>query len=37
MRILEGTVLPGEHIVVKADERSGQMVFERAAAEVGAA
>jgi len=37
MRILEGTVLPGDHIVVKADERSGQMVFERAAAEVGAA
>jgi ATP-dependent Clp protease ATP-binding subunit ClpB len=37
MRILEGKVLPGDHVVVKAEERAGQMVFERAVAEVGAA
>jgi ATP-dependent Clp protease ATP-binding subunit ClpB len=36
-RILEGTVLPGEHIVADADARSGQMRFEHTTVEAGAA
>ncbi len=30
MRILEGTVLPGEHVVVDADGQAGTMKFDRA-------
>ncbi len=31
MQILDGSLLPGEHIMVDADKRSGEMRFERAA------
>ncbi|MBI3668336.1 MAG: ATP-dependent chaperone ClpB [Acidobacteria bacterium] len=37
MKILDGSVLSGDHLVVDADRRSGQMKFERAAEKVGAA
>ena len=37
MKILDGSVLPGDHIVVDADARSGQMKFERATTKVEAA
>ena len=37
LRILEGEVLPGDHVVVDADARKGQMKFERESARVGAA
>jgi hypothetical protein len=30
MRILEGEVLPGDHVVVDADSRAGEMRFTRA-------
>ncbi len=36
MKILDGSVLPGDHVVVDADARSGQMKFERAAEKVSA-
>ncbi len=36
MRILEGTVLPGEHIIVDADVGSGEMKFESARGKAGA-
>jgi len=35
MRILEGEILPGSHIVVDADSRTGQLLFERTESEVG--
>ncbi len=37
LRILEGEVLPGDHVVVDADARKGQMKFEREPARVSAA
>jgi ATP-dependent Clp protease ATP-binding subunit ClpB len=37
MQILDGSILPGAHVVVDADRRSGQMKFERAAGKVSAA
>ena len=36
LRILDGSVLPGEHVIVDADPRSSQMKFERAEDAVGA-
>ena len=36
LQILEGKVLPGDHILVDADRGSGLMVFEHTAAEAGA-
>ncbi len=36
LRILDGSVLPGEHVIVDADVRSGQMKFERAKEKVSA-
>ncbi len=33
MRILEGEVLPGDHVVVDADSRTGEMCFTRAGAQ----
>ncbi len=37
MKILEGSVLPGDHVLVDADRRSGEMVFQRSAEQVAAA
>jgi len=36
-RILEGTVLPGEHLVADADAASGQICLEHTTVEAGAA
>jgi len=36
-RILEGSVLPGEHIVADADAACGQICFEHTTVEAGAA
>jgi len=35
MKLLEGSVLPGEHVVVDADPKAGQMKFERGGETVG--
>ncbi|HEX2712643.1 MAG TPA: AAA family ATPase, partial [Candidatus Acidoferrales bacterium] len=36
LKILDGSVLPGDHVIVDADARSGQMKFERAQEAAGA-
>src|SRR3989442_6389029 len=37
MKILDGSVLPGDHVLVDADPRSGEMVFQRTGEQVAAA
>jgi len=37
MKILDGSVLPGDHVLVDADRRSGEMVFQRTGEQVAAA
>ena len=37
MKILDGSVLPGDHVLVDADRRSGEMIFQRSAEQVAAA
>ncbi|PYU32931.1 MAG: ATP-dependent chaperone ClpB [Acidobacteria bacterium] len=36
MKILDGSVLPGDHVLVDADPRSGEMVFQRTGEQVAA-